>query len=524
MAQRAYRQRKETTLDDLRKRVSDLTTTMECMNKAFEDCRDRLVSAGLPEGQLDELAEVTVRYAGFMKTVRRPSDAQEEAALEPVAPAADPASNATRQAGELPLVAKNVPSWMDPATIGQTGRRTQKPEVGMGYTMVMPGAFDQLVDNFNVPSLAQAMQPPGQTHELPSMNPFDQSAPNILHQPSLSLNGELPAPKTYSFQETTLARRLHRACLEGAYLLLLDPSRRPHTYDRVFKLSLLSRDRVRMAASIKHILNRGLEEPLDFWDAPLLHIGGAGTHYPERQRRDSREHLLNKPKFHLGMIGPQMLNLLENVVQARPAAEISVEIEGFEGEWFDPYDIEGYLESRGIHIDPTVSFVEAEISDLEPASSTNSTYSSGRTSNTVPRSRSKGTTTAWDQEQWSELQNVEADMNRWQEMENVQITGLGNVGYSDANTGSWMNLNPNPQSQQQQKVNGNAMDMSFDLSGAGANGFEANFPGYGPAAAPEPQKKVVIIDVAKFVKGMCLPLFCRSSVWNCRKLTLYCQS
>ena len=56
-----------------------------------------------------------------------------------------------------------------------------------------------------------------------------------------------------------------------------------------------------------------------------------------------------------------MLNMLENIVQSRTAAEVTVEIEGFEGEWFDPYDIEGYLESRGIHIDPTVSFVEAEI-------------------------------------------------------------------------------------------------------------------------------------------------------------------
>lgn len=41
MAQRAYRQRKESTLEELRKRVSELTNTMELMNKAFLDHRDR---------------------------------------------------------------------------------------------------------------------------------------------------------------------------------------------------------------------------------------------------------------------------------------------------------------------------------------------------------------------------------------------------------------------------------------------------------------------------------------------------
>lgn len=41
MAQRAYRQRKESTLEELRKRVSELTNTIELMNKAFLDHRDR---------------------------------------------------------------------------------------------------------------------------------------------------------------------------------------------------------------------------------------------------------------------------------------------------------------------------------------------------------------------------------------------------------------------------------------------------------------------------------------------------
>jgi hypothetical protein len=556
-------------LDDLRKRVSDLTSTIECMNKTFEDCRDRLISAGLTEGQLHDLSETTARFAGFVTTVRRPGDSPDEAVVEAEAPLLSPpveeTNRATRQTEQnlLPIV-KNVPSWIDQTTLTHSAGSIQRSDIGMGYTMYMPNTFDRPAENNSVPSLAQNLR--FQWQNSPMSLPFDLNAPNILHQepPTLSLSpsAELPPPKTYSFQERTLGRRLHRACLEAAYHLLLDPSRRPHTFERVFKLSLLSRDRVRMAASIKQILNRGLDEPLDFWDAPILHIGGAGTHYPDRQRQRSGGHpQRDKAKFHLGVVGPQMLNLLENVVQSRPAAEVSVEIEGFEGEWFDPYDIEGYLESRGIHIDPTVSFVEAEIEHaFDPAAAAvqqqfspssalssssmhsssegygnpytvNPASNSGSSSKNSARNgnNSNGNTTAsksppWqpteDPEQWSALQILEPDLERWREVENTpvqQISGLGNVGFSDADTGSWMNFFNSSSSSDQYQQNGQTTagmrspGEAFlpDLygTGSGSGGDVASGGGGYEAVAntmpsPPSNKKVVIIDVAKFVKGM----------------------
>jgi hypothetical protein len=490
MAQRAYRQRKETTLDDLRKRVSELTTAAECMNKAFENCRDRIIMGGLSEGQLDDLTETTLRFAGYMSSVRNPGDSQDEVTPEATLPMPTIKDNniTARHTEDLSLVPKNVPSWLDKATLGQTGRQAQQPDVGMGYTLYAPGVFDHHVETFNIPTMAHGMHP--RSHEMPDIIPSlePHNAPHMPHR-SLSASGELHAPKTYSFHEKTLARRLHRACLEAAYHLLLDPVRKPHTYERVFKLSLLSRDRTRMASSLKKILDRGLDDPLDFWDAPLLHIGGAGTHYPLRGRPSVAQD--SRPKFHLGTIGPQILNLLDNVVQSRPNAEISVEIEGFEGTWFDPYDVEGYLESKGVHIDPTVSFVEAEITDAPAESSTVSSGSSGHTSS-VPQSSK--TSPVWDPEQWSEMQRLEADMVRWQDMENVQLSGLGNVGFSDADTGSWMNFQSLEQTQQQKTpAMGNTLDFGMD-------GYGSAMPMYDAPVTPQ-QKKVVIIDVAKFIKG-----------------------
>lgn len=468
------------------------------MNKAFGDFRDRLVSTGLTEGQLDDISEIATQFVGFMQTVRRPGETKYGEEVAPVPPVEEIGRPVDQSQEQLSLVpnAKNVASWMDQAALGHEGRRNQRPDIGMGYTMYMPNVFDELVDNFNVPAMAQSIKQP--TAKSPVANPFDNTGINVFTQPTISLDSELAAPKTYSFQETTLARRLHRACLESAYHLLLDPGRRPHTYERVFKLSLLSRDRTRMAANIKRILNRGLDEPLDLWEAPLLHIGGCGTHYPRREPT-GQPLPARKQVCHLGMIGPQMLNLLENVVQARPAVDISVEIAGFEGEWFDPYDIEGYLAAKGIHIDPTMSFVEAEVTETPEDGSRVSADSSTRTS-TVPGSRTS--TSPWDHEQRSELREFEADLNRWDEVGNVQVSGLSNVGYSDAMTGSWMNF------QQVDQTGGKDTSMNMPFSQAETSVLGPNLGDLGQISAPwpEPQKKVVIIDVAKFVKGEHTPV------------------
>lgn len=77
MAQRAYRQRKESTLDDLRKRVSDLTNTIEVMNKLFEDCRDRLYASSLPDAQMSDLGNTAAEFEMLVKDARNPNEERE---------------------------------------------------------------------------------------------------------------------------------------------------------------------------------------------------------------------------------------------------------------------------------------------------------------------------------------------------------------------------------------------------------------------------------------------------------------
>lgn len=74
MAQRAYRQRKESTLEELRKRVSDHINTIELMNKTFIDCRDRLFATNISEDQMMDLHDVAVQFQNFVKDARHPSE------------------------------------------------------------------------------------------------------------------------------------------------------------------------------------------------------------------------------------------------------------------------------------------------------------------------------------------------------------------------------------------------------------------------------------------------------------------
>ena len=147
-----------------------------------------------------------------------------------------------------------------------------------------------------------------------------------------------PSPKpplTYSFQETSFGRRLHRFAIEEAYHLLLNASSRPQVYEKVFRLALMGRERQELIDLMRGMINRGPHESLDLWETGSIHIGGCGAHYP---RKDAFGHTLPQQNFcNLGLIGPQTLSVLETTAKSNPNLNMVVDVIGFEGTWFDPY-------------------------------------------------------------------------------------------------------------------------------------------------------------------------------------------
>jgi hypothetical protein len=261
----------------------------------------------------------------------------------------------------------------------------------------------------------------------------------------------------------------------------------------------MGRDRAKLIAALKMVINRGPHEDLDFWQAPLIHVGGAGTHYP---RQDPFGNLMPKKVSHnLGLIGPQTLALLENAARENITTDMTVEIAGFEGEWFDPYDVQGYLEEKGIFIDPTQSFAEAEIVEMTPTPDSASTIS-------IPRTPAEATngfarSTPLTAGQLRRLSDTDADLSRWNEYTNMQLTA---VGFSDAQMGSWNFLQPG-ESIKQHNIDV-PVDAPLTLGGNAVTPMPDGWDEVAQSLAQQqqnspPRRKSIIIDINKLVEGEC---------------------
>jgi hypothetical protein len=497
MAQRAYRQRKESTLEELRKRVSELTKTIEVMNTTFNTCSDRLYASNLTQDQMLDINEVSTLFEKLVGEARNPTELDSSEG-EDGRTARTPRQNST--ANTNAAKPKNVPSWLDESTLTHTNNAAagDTGNVGMGYVMYMPqddqthSSEPEDINNM----LQQIQQPlPAQVSEALEQEDFfnvfeigGNTFP-MAHNPR--------PPMTYSFQESTFARRLHRACAEAAYQLLLDPRRRPTEFQRIFRLSLLGRDRQKITTQLKAILARGPHEDLDFYEAPHIHVGGAGTHY---SRRDAYGNLMPKKKtFNVGRVGPQTLSTLEKTARGNITMDMIVELAGFEGEWFDPYDVQGYLEEKGIYIDPTSSFAEAQIVEWPTPRSEATSEPSDHGAATPPGQFAvpeKSTPLTTSQVNIM-INEADVDFSKWDDSRNLELT---NVGYSDAEFGSWMNfLQPGESvrhyNEQQAQWEGMHVDTIRAISAPSTH-----------PPSPVPTRKSVLIDVSKLVKGKPLRL------------------
>ncbi|KAK6430991.1 hypothetical protein LTR95_012852 [Oleoguttula sp. CCFEE 5521] len=524
LAQRAYRERKERTLDDLRKRVSELNSTIECMNTAFGSCRDKLTSTGLQDEQLLDLEETRTYFTTLVKTARDPGDEIEGG--DDVADLAAERPAGSQNGKSCMPSARNVDAWVDTTL--------ELPDVPVHAAPWGYGASVPTIRDFLKPDLPK---PDGKLRALASVQDTGLDFDDLAHP--LYGGGPSPttfqpnAPRTYSFQETTIARRIHRASVEGAYHLLLNYSHRPHACERVFKLSFLGRSRSKLLAAMRDILKRGPKESLDFWEAPLIHVGGAGTHYARRDEFGNK--LPMRPSKSLGIVGPQTLARMETAARDNIGVDMTVEVAGFEGEWLDPYDVQGYLEEKGIFMDPTASFADAEL----PQSLASSGTMSAASSMNGTSERSDYVTSGFERESTSHLKPMhlemlrEADEQSW----NGQVTPNARVashvqGIRDADTAmySWQDkdaadaritsgntafIDPqqvsNNSSRSGTMVNASPSEQltmlnMYDVQDprmSNENYRKLAFAGMDSSAAsmsPPPMKKV-IIDVSKFVKS-----------------------
>lgn len=142
--------------------------------------------------------------------------------------------------------------------------------------------------------------------------------------------------------EKSFARRLQRICIEGGFQLLMDPSKAPNAFQRIFRLHLSTgRDRNDVMHRFALAIKRDINDNLDSDVSPFSYIGGAGLHYPDTA----------------GCRRPETGSEEDRVALDVMASSIP----GLGGEWLDTNDVQGYLHERGIKVDGSAMYIHASL-------------------------------------------------------------------------------------------------------------------------------------------------------------------
>ena len=364
LAQRAYRLRKETTIDALKKRVADLEDHIGQMAHSFQQFSDNTMDSGalaMHPRLAQQLGEMTEQFSILARIASPGSDSDEKATGEtirtddvhkedpmPVAGSTDSPYFVRQDAGSRIW---NSLFWKDPVSEDVITSQTQH----LQYESHVSKSPKDLSRSLEVPESGIT------TSVLARIQQWSQHLSEAYSPPiERSLRSE--SPYTYSFQESSFARRLHRASIEHGFRLLTTPTTDPQQISTTFRFTFCFADRKRILSRFQEILKRGNKDSLENWHVPYVRIGGAGTHYPRIDDEGRRSFPPNMISASTIFYGP-MQGGAETPRDEKTIEDI-LEAIGYGGKWFDSNDVENYLRHRGVYLDGQSSFVEVPVSNL----------------------------------------------------------------------------------------------------------------------------------------------------------------
>lgn len=205
-----------------------------------------------------------------------------------------------------------------------------------------------------------------------------------------------PVPSSYSYLERTFGRRMQRAALEQALVLLNMPSPPPHVFGAVFGFCLLFEPRDKIVKRVTDCLSRNNGQTLHNWKFPFFHLGGAGSFFnlmnhatdysdiptpdisssssdgasnPSSSSPSSRQNPVgnqgtqgpHKPSRGVNFSMGPFEQPVEDTREMRMDDRLRMKFPGFQGDFFDPDEIEYFLRQKGVYIPPASDFVTVEI-------------------------------------------------------------------------------------------------------------------------------------------------------------------
>ncbi|UZP38331.1 hypothetical protein NXS19_006147 [Fusarium pseudograminearum] len=358
MAQRAYRQRKESAIDVLKKKVEELEKVKEDIGNEFLSFTSVILEkegVGNCPDIVEHIKKSTINILTSTREVDEISETEDHD-MDPVP------STSEAPAG---------PSTAYTLTADQVN--------SLGFPMVdyVPELeFDNMFDH-NIDA-----QPTTQYHDYnlstPSMHdkgsyfqPSIYQTPgyNISPLPGATYDTSLSCPRSYSSHEATFGRRYHRATQEAAFLLASMKHSPPTWYQKVFGFCLHFETRDEITQRIGDCLRKSREATLNNWKFPFTNVGGAGLFYPNQGYDGSELPIGNRSLsnetfrpselsgFSMGPFGPT----IEQVRDLRLSPQLRIIDPNYDGDFFDADEIEISLRGYGVTIPASKDYVTAYI-------------------------------------------------------------------------------------------------------------------------------------------------------------------
>ena len=369
----AYRQRKETTIVELSDRVTELERTISEMHAMFKAFNNSAASSALPTIEPDlaqHLQSIALRFStlassaafdhGFGRSSEEPQTNGQVYQPRKEDEAYTPIKRSNLQ---------NTGTTHSAVTVSQNiDGQTQAPW-GYSFSAAADPVEEKDVDTSTaavardrLPTASIAMRSPPNEHLVDFPITVDASKGLLpLSAPQLA------PPSTYSFKESTFARRLLRASYERAYRVMTDPGKVEVKYE-MCKFTFCFSNSQNVTNWMRKVIATTTKDSLELWVAPRLHIGNAGLRYP----RTSLDGADAPPPYwaQQSITGPRPRSAYaETPVPDSMTVEEIIEMIGYQGEWLDPNDVEHYLKSKGVFLSEHSSWVEVDVNKvplLEP--------------------------------------------------------------------------------------------------------------------------------------------------------------
>ncbi|CAJ0555020.1 Ff.00g135330.m01.CDS01 [Fusarium sp. VM40] len=368
MAQRAYRQRKESAIDILKRKIQELEKSKEEMGREFVNFTSVILEQDAIKQCPDIIKHIKHSTITLISSAGEPDDidearGQDTQGITPVidlqTTVLDDVSPPLEQTEgfDLPI--------LDPATQVHGGDLFNTT---VDSQPCSNSNFDSTPYSFNAHSYFQA--------------PSNQQFYSMYQLPGSTIDSSLPCPRSYAAQEHTFGRRLHRASQEAGFLLASMKHSPPTWYRKVFGFCLHFETRDEITARLRESVRKCQDTTLNNWKYPFTNIGGSGLFYPQEHGYGtgglpvgnlSLPNEVYRPSemsgFSMGPFGPSV----EEVRDLRLNPQLRIIDREYDGDFFDSDEIEICLRGYGVTIPPSKDFVTAHIdmAMFEPSSGSN---------------------------------------------------------------------------------------------------------------------------------------------------------